>query len=29
MWDTGVGDRILRRQEWLRVHDQELRDAVA
>lgn len=29
MWDAGVGDRILRRQEWLGAHDQELRDAVA
>jgi Ser/Thr protein kinase RdoA (MazF antagonist) len=29
MWDEGVGDRILRRQKWLDVHDQDLRDAVA
>lgn len=29
MWDDGVGDRILRRQKWLDVHGQELRDAVA
>jgi len=29
MWDDGVGDRILRRQKWLDVHSQELRDAVA
>lgn len=28
MWDAGVGDRILRRQEWLAVHAQELHDAV-
>ena len=29
MWDAGIGDRIVRRQKWLAVHDQELRDAVA
>ena len=29
MWDAGVGDRILRRQKWLAVHDQGLGDAVA
>ena len=28
MWDEGVGDRILRRQQWLAEHADELHEAL-